>query len=616
MLYNGYGPTEATVNSSIFRISGRIESYGSLWPTCRRRPAVADNALYILDRAGRLVPHGGRGDLHVGGIGVARGYLNRPDLTAERFGPDPFGSAPAAGSTAPAIWRHLSSGRQSRSSTPGPAGEDPALGIELGRSRRLWSPWVRGSARRGGNARGALGRVHRGERGAGRPAPRRCAQHTGAHGAGRLRDAGGASSPPPAKWTGRPCQHRSGRAPRRSYLAPRTPVEEVLAGIWAELLGLERVGADDHFFELGGHSLLATRVMSRLRSAFGVELPLRELFEAPVLAGSRRQGRGGPPQRRRGALPACAPGPGPTGQAPPLSFAQQRLWFLDQLEPGSPLYNLPVALRVEGPLDALVLARCLGEIVRRHEPLRTVFARPWTAGRCRWSSRQARFVLPVVELSGLPDGREPTRPSPLVGRRGRAGPSISRGPLLRGVLLRLRESDHVVPLTMHHIASDGWSMGILVREVRRSMRAGRGRAGRRRLPELPVQYADFAVWQASLAARRGPGERAGLLAAAARGPAAAPLAAHRPPAAGGSAATAAPSVPVRLPGRCSPGRLRPSPGARERLCSWCCSPPSRLCCVRCAARTISRWGSPIAGRNRVEIGGADRVLRQHPGAAR
>src|SRR5262249_26966481 len=142
--------------------------------------------------------------------------------------------------------------------------------------------------------------------------------------------------------------------------------------IWAEVLGLERVGADGHFFELGGHSLLATRVMSCLRGAFGVELSLRELFEAPTLAGlaawveaARRTGTETP-------APPFAPVP---RQGPlPLSFAQQRLWFIDQLEPGSPVYNIPFLLRIEGPLAAPVLALCLGEVVRCHEALRTVFA--------------------------------------------------------------------------------------------------------------------------------------------------------------------------------------------------------------------------------------------------
>src|SRR6185369_7916162 len=160
---------------------------------------------------------------------------------------------------------------------------------------------------------------------------------------------------------------------QESYRAPRTPTEEVLAGLWAELLGLDRVGVADHFFELGGHSLLATRVLSRLRGAFGVELPLRDLFEAPTVA---RLAVRVEAARRALGTGAGAPAP-PLVPAPregplPLSFAQRRLWFIDQLEPGSPLYSMPMALRIEGPLDAGMLALCLGDIERRHESLRTV----------------------------------------------------------------------------------------------------------------------------------------------------------------------------------------------------------------------------------------------------
>src|SRR6185369_3945676 len=239
----------------------------------------------------------------------------------------------------------------------------------------------------------------------------------------------------------------------------------------------------------------------RLRDAFGVEMPVRDLFEAPVLAdlavrveAARRAGAGliAPP-----LLPVPREGP------LPLSFAQRRLWFIDQLAPGSPLYNMPVVLRAEGPLDAGVLALSLGEIVRRHEALRTAFAVEGLGGSdgepVQVIQPAVPFLLPVVDLSWLAEkDREATaaalaqeealRPLDLSGFRG--------GPLLRGVLLRLRAEDQVVMLTMHHIASDGWSMGILVREVvalYEAFAAGRPSP----LPELLVQYADFAVWQGS-----------------------------------------------------------------------------------------------------------------------
>src|SRR6185369_9588270 len=280
-----------------------------------------------------------------------------------------------------------------------------------------------------------------------------------------------------------------------AYVAPRTPVEEVLAGIWAELLGVsagERVGATDSFFDLGGHSLLATRVISRLRGAFGVELPLRDLFTAPRLADLAARVE----EMRLGtAAPAPPLLPVPREAPLPLSFAQQRLWFIDQLEPGSPLYNMPVALRVEGPLDSAVLARCLGEIMRRHEALRTVFAAREDSP-VQVIQPAAPFELPLIDLSGLPETARESLALALAGEEAGRPFHLSCGLLLRCLLVRLATGQHVAALTMHHIASDGWSRGILVREVAalyQAFAAGRPSP----LPELPVQYADFAVWQRS-----------------------------------------------------------------------------------------------------------------------
>ncbi|HYH44180.1 MAG TPA: condensation domain-containing protein, partial [Thermoanaerobaculia bacterium] len=288
-----------------------------------------------------------------------------------------------------------------------------------------------------------------------------------------------------------------------SHVAPRTPVEEVLAGIWAELLGLERVGADDHFFELGGHSLLATQVTSRLRRVFGIELPLRELFEAPRLADLAARIAAGIAAARgqegRGAVraaPPVTPIAAALRQGPlPLSFSQQRLWFLDQLEPGSPLYNVAAALHVEGPLAPQVLALCLGEVVRRHEVLRTTFAAP--QGAPEQVIRPAfPVVLSVVDLAGLPERARAAQARALAGEEAGRPFDLARGPLLRSLLLRPAEDDHIVVLTLHHIVGDGWSAGVLVREVAAlyaAFTAGRPSP----LPELPVQYADFAVWQRS-----------------------------------------------------------------------------------------------------------------------
>ncbi|HWM91030.1 MAG TPA: amino acid adenylation domain-containing protein [Thermoanaerobaculia bacterium] len=260
-----------------------------------------------------------------------------------------------------------------------------------------------------------------------------------------------------------------------------TPVEELLAAIWSEVLGADHIDPADDFFGLGGHSLRVTQVLARVREAFGVELPVRSLFESPTL--------GGLAARIEEALRAgVAPSIPPLVRVPrdgdlPLSFAQERLWFLDRLVPGSAAYNMPVALRLSGALDPAALERALQEIVRRHETLRTTF--PETGGEPRQRVHPFHpFPLPMIDLRGLPEGA-----AERLAREEAARPfDLARGPLLRAALLRVDEQEWVALLSMHHIVSDGWSMGVLVRETAALY-------ARRTLPELPVQYADFAVWQ-------------------------------------------------------------------------------------------------------------------------
>ncbi len=273
--------------------------------------------------------------------------------------------------------------------------------------------------------------------------------------------------------------------------AARSEVEELLAGIWSEVLSLVRVGREENFFELGGHSLLATQVMSRVREAFGVEVGLRELFERPTvkelgqsIERELRQGTGieAPPieQRERG------------GELP-LSFAQQRLWFIDQMEPGSDVYNVPVAVRLQGSLNQEALAQTLSEVIRRHEVLRTRFGT--VAGRAVQVIEAAAPVeLAVEELSALEVGEREARVREWAGQEAATPFDLNRGPLLRVKLLRLGEQEHVVLLTMHHIVSDGWSVGVLIKEVG-TLYAAYVAGEESPLAELPIQYADFALWQ-------------------------------------------------------------------------------------------------------------------------
>ena len=277
----------------------------------------------------------------------------------------------------------------------------------------------------------------------------------------------------------------------KEFVAPRSASEDLVAEIWAQVLGIERVGIYDNFFELGGHSLLATQAVSRLREAFAVEIPLRRVFEVPTVAGmaesieaARRAGQ------RLQAPPIL---PIPRDGDLPLSFAQQRLWFIDQLEPGNSVYNFPAAIHLQGPLNVMALEQSVNEIVRRHEALRTTFTT--VDGRPAQVIAPKLIVRPtVVNLQELPESEREAEVRRLAIEEAQRPFYLARGPLLRVTLLRLAEEEHVGLLTMHHTVSDGWSTGILIREMAVLYEAfSSGRSSP--LPELPVQYADFAHWQ-------------------------------------------------------------------------------------------------------------------------
>jgi amino acid adenylation domain-containing protein len=484
---NGYGPSECTVFTSC-HVVGEGFAGGEV-PIGR---PVGDRRAYVLDGWGEPVPPGFPGELYVGGAAVARGYLGRPELTAEKLVPDAFGGG-AGG-------RLYRSGDRVRWLA---GGELEYLG------RTDQQVKVRGFRIEPGEVEAALleqedvreAAVVAREDAPGRKrlvayvVPARGAEVSGAGLRARL----GARLPEymvpsayvalerlPLNANGK-VDRRALPAPERegaAYVAPRTAEEEVLAGIWAEVLGLERVGVEEGFFELGGHSLLATQVASRARQAFGVEVPLRALFEAQTVSalaeriGALRSGGSGPvaPPIRR------VPRTGPL----PLSFAQQRLWLVDRMDPGSSAYNLAYALRMRGALDATALQASIGELVRRHEALRTTFEESGgvPVQRVHPPAPVALLIRSLPEASAERLAREEAlRPF-----------DLARGPLLRSTLLRLDDEDHVLLFTLHHVVSDGWSMDVLVREV--SVLYGAFSRGEPSpLPELPVQYADYAAWQ-------------------------------------------------------------------------------------------------------------------------
>ncbi|HEY2515677.1 MAG TPA: amino acid adenylation domain-containing protein, partial [Polyangiaceae bacterium] len=276
------------------------------------------------------------------------------------------------------------------------------------------------------------------------------------------------------------------------YVAPRTATEQLIAGIWSAVLGVENVGLDDNFFHLGGHSLLATQAISRIRAALHTELPLRALFETPTVAGlaaaveALRHGRGSPGSESAAPIPRVA------RDAPlALSYAQERLWFLDQLEPGDPSYVIALATELRGAVDVEALRRAVEEVIHRHEALRTTF--PSDDGQPRQAIQAPpAWELPLLDLSARSDVETEVRR--LAAEDARRPFELARGQLIRTTLLRTAACEHVLLLAMHHVVSDGWSMGVFARELG-ELYGAFARGAPSPLEPLPLQYADFAAWQ-------------------------------------------------------------------------------------------------------------------------
>ena len=276
------------------------------------------------------------------------------------------------------------------------------------------------------------------------------------------------------------------------FVAPRTPVEETIAGIWADLLGRERVGSKDNFFEIGGHSLLGTQVMSRVNESFNINLPLQALFEPPTVSGLAEHVERARQEAER--LPAFPPlKPYQKEGHVPLSFSQQRLWFIQQLEPDNASYNISGAMQIDGDLDAGILEQSFQEVVRRHESLRTRFIlendRP-----VQDIMSEVELTMPLVELQDLPEDEQLHEVHRLATEEAQKLFDLTKCPLLRVTLLQQGPASFALLVTMHHIISDGWSLGVLIEEVMTLYNAfSKGFSSP--LPELPVQYADFALWQ-------------------------------------------------------------------------------------------------------------------------
>jgi amino acid adenylation domain-containing protein len=482
---NGYGPTETTVLSACHVV--RPDH-----PTSIGRP-IANTRMYVVDRAGNPVPVGVPGELWIGGAGVARGYLNRPRLTAERFVPSPFPEDPGT--------RLYRTGDLVRWLPDGTL-------QYLGRTDRQVK--VRGFRIEPGEVEAAL------------------LDHDGvvscavvAHG-DRLVAYCAAPSPPSAEelrawcartlpdhmvpnvfvfldalplgphgkvdWGALPAPDRSRPELSTEFAAPRNGVEEAVDRVWAQVLGLERVGIHDNFFALGGHSLLAIRVVAGIAKRLGATVSVRDVFTSPTVAGlAAKVGA-----RDGSAVPAVAARP---AKDLPLSFGQQRLWFLDQLTPHSADYVVPIGLRVTGDLRVPTLEAALSAVVARHEALRTRFVLDRAAEPVQVIDEPWRVTAAVIDLTGIADQGERRRTADeVVDAEAHKPFDLAWGRLLRLNVLRVADDEHLVLLCLHHIVTDAWSLGLLARELRALYPAALEDtdAG---LPALPVQYGDFTMWQ-------------------------------------------------------------------------------------------------------------------------
>jgi amino acid adenylation domain-containing protein len=485
-VWNTYGPTECSVDVTAQAVDPAVTS----GPVPIGRPLPGLKVL-VLDVSGAPVPVGVPGELHVGGVGVARGYAGRPDLTAERFVPDPYAPEPGA-----RLYRTGDQVRWRADRTLEYLGrldhqvKVNGVRVEPGETEAALAAHPR--------VTGVVVNAYRAE-----DAGSRLAAYVTASGpvdatelrgflADRLPDshvpalfhvldafpllpngkADRAALPTPAEIAA---------ARTDAYTAPRDTAEELVAGVWAELLGRERVGAGDDFFALGGTSLQLTRLAARLRAASGEKISLRGLFGATTVEAQARLLGPSRDPAQTAVVPVAR-----TGDLP-LSSGQRRLWFLDRMHPGSPEWVAPLFLRLPAAWEPADVGAALGALAARHEPLRTRYV------------AAAGDVRQVIDAPGtchvelrVDDGR--ADPAELFAEQFGRGFDLEHGPLWRALLVRRPGEEHLLLLTLHHITCDGWSTVLLERELR-ELCAARSEGREPRLPALDLQYADYGAWQ-------------------------------------------------------------------------------------------------------------------------
>jgi amino acid adenylation domain-containing protein len=485
-VWNLYGPTETTIWSTLKEIKGLDDISGSApigYP-------IGNTEIYILDKRLEPVPIGVSGELYIGGMGLARGYRNRPHLTDERFVLNPFDRIPGSRMYRTGdIARYLPDGDIKYIGRIDHQVKVRGFRIELGEIETVLSKYsgVKEAVVVANDNR-LVGYVVAEQGEEVLPELREFLE-------GRLPgymvpSAFAALDTIPLTPSGKVDRKRL-PAPEKGLnkgtAGPRNQLEKAIVEIWAEILGVDEPGIYDNFFDLGGHSILATQVVSRIRHTCHIELPLRIFFERPTVEGLSEV-IGNLEKEEVGIIPRRS-----EGDQLELSFAQERLWFLNQLIPDSPFYNMPMAGRLSGNLNVPVLEKTFSVIFRRHQVLRTNFVtkdgKPVPVIR-----PEHRFKLAIIDLTALSADECDERVRQLANENSMAIFDLTRDPLLRVTLLKLSQEEHVLLLTMHHIASDGWSTGILMREICTLYEAFL-KDKSSPLPELEIQYGDFAFWQ-------------------------------------------------------------------------------------------------------------------------
>ncbi|MCU0488395.1 MAG: amino acid adenylation domain-containing protein [Anaerolineales bacterium] len=522
---NAYGPSEATITATCFMTTTGSNASLDFGQAPIGRP-LKNVQVFILDQDLNPLPIGVPGDIYIGGAGLARGYLKRPELTAERFIANPLRRTLAdsldISGLSPVLYRTGDVGRFL------PGGEILFAGrsdhqVKL-RGFRIELEEIETVLRQIAEIEGCVVILREDQ-----PGDKRLAAYLELpddRSFSQIRSLLKERLPEymiPSWFVAMPSLPRlpNGKLDRRGlmrlpapgeaalfgaeYTAPRDAVEEIIAGLWIEVLGVDRPGVFDNFFELGGHSLKATQLLSRLRQTFQIDLPLRNLFESPTISGMAdavRKGLSGEAESVQPIQPLLRdPVTGLPIQAPPLSFSQQRLWFLDQLDPGNLTFNIPAAVKITGLLNLKALEQSLNQLIERHESLRTVFDTR--------SGQPVQIVLPELVISLVfetPAGEvlSSEEIEAWAASQVRIPFNLATGPLIRAALLRVHPEESVLVVTIHHIVADGWSMGILIREIA-TIYTELTLPGIQETPELPgptgavrpavLQYADYAAWQ-------------------------------------------------------------------------------------------------------------------------